>query len=107
MAGPRRREIARERLDQALTEHLVADFAEHGAEVIARMRREKPVDYIKMVNSVLEKQVASDAALTPTIKVIERRIVREIDPNRYAPWRNNPDFEWPREKLPDASTAAD
>lgn len=91
---------ARTRLNRELTKHLIADFAAHGAEVIARMRKEKPVDYIKMVNAVLQKGDEDTDAMAGAIRVIERRIVRDVDPNRYAPWRNNPDFQMPPAKLP-------
>ena len=107
MSEARRRASARARLNQALTEHLISDFAEHGAEVIARMRKEKPIDYIKMVNAVLHKDEAAEAALSTSIKVIERRVIRPNDPTQYAPWRNNPDFVWPKNGSNDVAEAGD
>jgi hypothetical protein len=67
---------ARARLKTSITKHLITDFDEHGAEVIARMRKDKPVDYLKMVTAILEAEDASEAAASPNYNVIERRIVR-------------------------------
>ena len=63
-----------ERLGHALSEHVVADFSAHGAEVVAKLRQDKPLDYLKLIQAMLEKENA-DAALRPTYNVIERRIV--------------------------------
>lgn len=66
---------ARLRLGDALTKHVVSDFAANGAEVVAKLRQEKPLDYVKLVQAILEKENAGAAALGPTYNVIERRIV--------------------------------
>jgi len=66
---------ARTRLGQALTKHVVDDFTVHGAEVIAKMRNEKPLDYVKLVHTILEKEDAGAAATDPGYTVIERQIV--------------------------------
>lgn len=66
---------ARMRLGQALTKYIVDDFIVHGAEVIAKMRNEKPLDYVKLVRTILEKEDAGAAAIDPGYTVIERQIV--------------------------------
>ena len=66
---------ARTRLGQALTKHVVDDFTVHGAEVIAKVRNEKPLDYVKLVHTILEKEDAGAAANDPGYTVIERQIV--------------------------------
>jgi hypothetical protein len=66
---------ARTRLGQALTKHVVDDFTVHGAEVIAKMRNEKPLDYVKLVHTILEKEDAGAAAIDAGYNVIERRII--------------------------------
>jgi len=66
---------ARLRLGDALTKHVVADFSASGAEVVAKLRKEKPLDYLKLVQVILEKEDADAAALHPTYNVVERRIV--------------------------------
>jgi hypothetical protein len=37
---------------------LAEDFARHGSEVIEQVRREKPVDYLRLVAAVLPKEAA-------------------------------------------------
>jgi len=66
---------ARQRLNNVLANHLIQDFAANGAEVVAKLRKDKPVEYMKMVNALLEQQAASEAAQAPTYNVVERRIV--------------------------------
>jgi hypothetical protein len=65
----------RTKLRGALTKHLVTDFDAHGAEVIARMRADKPVDYLKMITAMLQQEDKNDPASGPTYNVIERQIV--------------------------------
>ena len=66
---------ARLRLGDALTKHVVSDFSANGAEVVAKLRTEKPLEYVKLVQAILEKEDASAAALQSTYNVIERHIV--------------------------------
>jgi len=66
---------ARLRLGDALTKHVVSDFAANGAEVVAKLRQEKPLEYVKLVQAVLEKEDAGAAAPKATYNVIERRII--------------------------------
>lgn len=55
---------ARSRLSEAFLEKLAADFEENGEGVIIKVRAEKPADYLKVVASLLPKQVeVKDAAL--------------------------------------------
>ena len=66
---------ARQRLNKVLANHLIQDFAANGAEVIAKLRKDKPVEYMKMVSAILQEQTASEAAQAPQYNVVERRIV--------------------------------
>ena len=66
---------ARLRLGDALTKHVVTDFSACGAEVVAKLRQEKPLEYLKLVQVILEKENASAAALDAGYNVIERRII--------------------------------
>ena len=77
MTPPTSRVIAaaRQRLGTALTKHVVADFTASGAEVVAKLRKEKPLDYLKLVQAILEKEDADGAAADATYNAIERRIV--------------------------------
>lgn len=51
-----RRKGARDRISTSFLEELAKDFEEHGAEVIKIARIERPVDYLKVVASVLPKE---------------------------------------------------
>jgi hypothetical protein len=50
------RKAARARLNEALAKHLIDDFTEHGAEVIAKLRKNKPADYLKMVTTAFQSE---------------------------------------------------
>jgi len=54
--GPGRPRGARSKLQELAVELLHEDFAEHGAEVIARVRERKPEVYLASVVSLLPKQ---------------------------------------------------
>jgi hypothetical protein len=85
---------ARTRLGKAMTQHLVDDFAAHGAEVIAKLRTDKPADYLKMISAVLEKEDAAAEAAAITYNVVERRILRPNEPGGCpTTWRSEPEFQ--------------
>ncbi len=67
--------IARARLNRAVAKHVAADFDAHGAEVVAKMRKEKPVDYLKMVSAILAEEDPSEAEGGANYNIIERRII--------------------------------
>ena len=67
---------ARQRLNNVMANHLIQDFSANGAEVVARLRKDKPVEYLKMVTAILQQQqAASEAAQAPEYNAIERHIV--------------------------------
>lgn len=47
---------ARAKLGEEFLKTLLADYNEHGANVIAQVREEKPADYIKVIASILPKE---------------------------------------------------
>ena len=72
----------RTRLNNAIANQFIADFTANGGEVIAKLRRDKPLEYIKMMTAILQQaEAASEAAQTPTYNVIERRVIRPENPN--------------------------
>jgi len=83
MTEPKRRrgEKPHVRLGRALGEHMSEDFDAFGAEVIAKLRTEKPVEYMKLMTSILSG-AAKEVAAAPQVKVIERRIIRPGDSDR-------------------------
>ena len=42
---------AHARLNEALAKHLVTDFIKYGGEVIARLRKDNPAEYLRMVTT--------------------------------------------------------
>jgi len=67
---------ARQRLNSVMANHLVADFAAHGEEVVAKLRKEKPAEYMKLVSAILQSTSPSENPATPPYTVVERQIVR-------------------------------
>jgi len=55
--GGGRRAGARNKLQTTLLEELATDFEKHGAGVIRICRVEKPVEYLKVIVSVLPKEL--------------------------------------------------
>jgi len=48
---------ARSKLGEAFVQDMLADWEEHGAKTIAKVREERPQDYVKVVASILPKDV--------------------------------------------------
>ncbi|MBP1882416.1 hypothetical protein [Sinorhizobium mexicanum] len=52
---------SRTRLGGAFLEAVQADFEAHGVDVIARLREEKPESYLKLLASILPKDLSANA----------------------------------------------
>ena len=52
-----RRKGSRDKIETALLEGIAADFAEHGQEAIKIARMERPVEYLRIVASLLPKEL--------------------------------------------------
>lgn len=52
---------SRNKLGEEFVDALYADFQQYGADVIARVREEKPDAYLKVVASLMPKEVKLDA----------------------------------------------
>lgn len=48
---------ARNKLGEAFVADLLADWEDHGVETIQKVREERPADYVKVVASILPKDV--------------------------------------------------
>ncbi len=66
---------ARSKLGSAFLEAMLADFDAHGKDVIEAVRVEKPDQYLKVVASILPKEIALDDETTGAIAdiILERR----------------------------------
>ena len=71
---------ARHKLGKAFLEAMVEDFDEHGKAAIVRVRKEKPEQYLKVIASMLPKDLninVSDADKLSDEELIER--IRTLD----------------------------
>ncbi len=67
------------RLGRALAKHMTDDFEAHGAHLLSSLREEKPVEYLKLMQSILTGTAGRQATGAKQINVIERRIIRPGD----------------------------
>ncbi|MFG1179008.1 hypothetical protein [Xanthobacter versatilis] len=65
---------SRSKLGEEFLEKLYADFAEHGADVIARVREEKPDQYLRVVACLLPKEVKVSTEADLSDEELDRRI---------------------------------
>ena len=78
--GARARPAAKPPASTDLTAALLADFAEHGADAIARARDESPAQYLRLVAPLLEKEKGnplaevSDEELAEMIAILREAI---------------------------------
>jgi hypothetical protein len=79
---------SRNKLGEQFIADLYEDWIEHGAEVLADVRREKPADYLKVVASILPKEIKasletmSDEELRYRIDQLTDGLGIEIVPKR-------------------------
>ena len=59
---------ARSKLGEDFLKALQADFAQHGAEAIEKVRKEKPDQYLKVVASILPKEIDVGENLSAALK---------------------------------------
>jgi hypothetical protein len=55
---------------------MLKDFSEHGELVISTVRADKPDQYLKVVASILPKEITGEDGDAIGIRLIERSIVR-------------------------------
>lgn len=79
---------ARNKLGEEFLEALYADFQDHGVDAIARVREEKPDAYLKVVASLLPRdlnlrvnplEALSDEELNQRIRVLGKQILPLLD----------------------------
>jgi hypothetical protein len=87
---------ARQRLNAALAEHLINDFTANGAGVIAKLRQDKPADYLRMVTTAFQTAGAPPVAATPAYNFGGRRPApapAPAPPPEPTEWRMPPEIE--------------
>ena len=60
--NPGRPKGARSKLGEAFLEALLEDFTEHGVAAIVKVRDEKPDQYLKVVASILPKEIQAEVS---------------------------------------------
>jgi len=83
--NPGRPKGSRNKLGEAFLEAMHDDFSEHGADVIATVRREKPDQYLKVVASILPQQL--NVTVQPfedmtddQLRAHAERLIKELGP---------------------------
>lgn len=71
--SPGRPKGARSKLGEAFLEALHEDFQKHGVATIAEVRETKPDQYLKVVASILPKELSADE---PTMNVLSELLER-------------------------------
>lgn len=70
---------SRNKLGEAFLEALHADFEQHGAETIQRVREERPQDYLKVVASLLPRELKVETVADLPDDQLDERIGALID----------------------------
>lgn len=65
---------SRNRLGEEFLEQLYVDFAKHGPDAIARVREEKPDQYLRVIASLLSKEVKVPTEADLSNEELDRRI---------------------------------
>lgn len=74
--NPGRPKGARNKLGEAFLEALHADFAQHGVDAIVKVRAEKPDQYLKVIASILPKDL--NVTFNPTDSLTDDQILERI-----------------------------
>ncbi len=78
-SGGGRPKGSRNQLGEAFIADIYADWQKHGIETISRVREERPQDYLKVVASILPKDINLSGAVQ--VSKIERVIVHSENTN--------------------------
>ena len=69
---------ARSKLGESFIKELLADFEANGVEAIRTVRTKKPSDYVKVIASILPKEITGEDGGAILTKIV-REIVRPSD----------------------------
>ena len=85
--GGGRKPGSRNKLGEAFIEALSADFEQHGEAVIAAVRIEKPNQYLKVIASILPKEIAAQVTHhDENLRILSDKPIDEAEWERcYAP----------------------
>jgi hypothetical protein len=100
--GPGRRKGSRNRLGEAFVADLLADWQEFGPAAITAVRRNRPADYLKVIASILPKDLhiktgvyddLTDADLVARIRQLDAQVrpMLELQPAQPIPGETDAD----------------
>jgi hypothetical protein len=84
-SGGGRRKGSRNKLTERFLDTIADDFAEHGVEAIARVRVTDPIAYLKMIGSLIPRELILQREEAPAINLTEathEELVEYIDERR-------------------------
>ena len=70
-SGGGRPKGSRNRLSDVLLSTIVEDFAEHGSEVVARLRQHDPATYLRLVSSLVPRELVMQREQRPDVDYAE------------------------------------
>jgi Family of unknown function (DUF5681) len=73
---------SRNKFTEAFFKLLAADYDEHGREIIEQVRQGYPLQYLRLIVSVLPKRRETDAADRPVEKISDGELARLIQQTR-------------------------
>ena len=80
---------SRNALGEAFVAAMHEDFQEHGAEVIEKVRTERPYDYLKVIATIIPKEITHDAADNPLATLFEKLNQSVFPGDRFEPGGGN------------------
>lgn len=84
-SGGGRRKGSRNKLTERFLDTIADDFAQHGADAIARVRMNDPISYLKIVGSLIPRELILQREEAPAINLTEvthEELVEYIDERR-------------------------
>jgi hypothetical protein len=84
-SGGGRRKGSRNKLTERFMDAIADDFAEHGADAIAKVRIDDPIAYLKIVGSLIPRELILQREEAPAINLTEathEELVEYVDERR-------------------------
>jgi hypothetical protein len=73
---------SRNKIGEDFLHYLADDFSQHGADVITKVREERPADYLKIVASLLPREAVVSSPADPFDEISDDELAEMIDHTR-------------------------